>query len=986
MGMIETRGHGRCSERPGLRYARLGALAALVLLASFAWAGDELLPTDPSLVRGTLDNGFTYIIKPHGTPSGRVSVWLHVSTGSLNETEETRGIAHYLEHLAFNGSESFPPGSVVPYFESLGLSFGRDQNAFTGFDQTVYQLALPDPTRETLDKGLLFLSDVAFRLSLLPAEIDSERQVILEERRARSGAGQRVRDQVLARLAPELTLGRRLPIGLEATITSVTADAFRAYYRTWYVPSNMTLLVVGDADPVVVADVIRQRFEDGPRVPRPRAREIGTLAAPTDRSIVVTDPELTQAAVSIVRIEPPRGPAATLADERRDLVESLAVSAFNRRMRSLVDEGRLSFLEGGVSVREWSRALRMVGAEASGQPATWRAVLTDLGNELARARRHGFSEGEIADARRAMLAEAEEAVQRESTLPARAVLGRLTSALARGRPMMSAGQRLDLLRRLVPGITPEEASTAFASTFVPGALVFVAELPSGRDTPDEPELLALGRAAVSVTPDPAPEADRPAALLTSLPPGGSIVEQEEHAPSGVTSAWLDNGIRVHHRFMTEHRAEASVVVTLAGGRIQESASNRGITDAAAVAWERPATRTLSSTQIRALMTGRRVRVSGHVGDDTLMLAVSGDPVELETGLQLAYLLLTDPLVESPALEQWKTAEAHAIAARKVQPSGVLAEAVAAALYPEDEPRTRPLEIDQVRAVSIDAANAWLGALVRTSPIEVAVVGDIDRASTLSLVARYLGALPARDRITDKTLGDLRAIRRTVGPVHIERTVDVTTPQSVVLGGFFGPDLRNVRDARLLTMAARVLSTRMIRTIREERQLVYSIRAVSQPASEYPGFGRFVAQASTDPAKGLALAAALEEMYATFAEDGPTPEELEVARRQVANQLAESMKDPSFWTQRLAVLEYRGLSLTDVVDAPARYQIFTAEEIREAFARYYRPEARFRFVVSPSGAASSGASTMPADPASGRTHGPASGPASRDVGPLGAREK
>ncbi len=948
MTMIRAPHRGRRGGPWRVERLWLGGLAVVVLLVSIAWAGasDEPLPTDPALARGSLDNGLAYIIKRHSTPPDRVSIWLHVSTGSLNETEETRGIAHYLEHLAFNGSANFPPGSVVPYFESLGLSFGRDQNAFTSFDQTVYQLALPDVTGEAIDKGLLFLSDVAFRLSLLPEEIDSERQIILEEMRARSGARQRVRDQVSERLAPELTLGRRLPIGTEVAIRSVTAEDLRAYYREWYVPSNMTLIVVGDCDPVMVADLIARRFAGSPRVPRPRDRDVGVLAAPESRAIVVTDPELTEAVVSIVRLEPPRGPAMTVAQERRDLVESVAASGFNRRMRTLVAEGRASFLDGRVSAREWPRALRVLAAEASGEPGAWRAILRDLGTELERARRHGFSEREVEDTRRAVLAEAEEAVQRESTLPARAVLGRLNSAVTDERPLRSAAQRLELLRRLLPGITLPEVSGVFASTLVPSALLFIAELPSSGDTPGEPEMLALGAAAVTVEPDPPVEADRPISLLASRPSGGLIVEQSEHPQSAVTSAWLDNGIRVHHRFMAEHRAEARVVITLAGGRIQESAADRGITDAAAVAWERPATRTLSSTQIRGLMTGRKVRVSGYVGDDALTLTVSGDPSELEIGVQLAYLLLTDPDIEAPALAQWKVAEAQAIAARKVQPAGVLAEAVAAALYPEDEARTRPLEVEQAQAISLDAANTWLRDLIARSPIEVAVVGDVDQAPALSLVQRYLGALPARDRISDKTLSDRRVIPRAVGPVHVERTVDVKTPQSVVLDGFFGPNLRDLRDARLLNMAARVLSTRMSRTIREERQLVYSIYAASQPASEYPGFGRFVAQAPTDPAKGPALAAAVEEMYAAFAKDGPTQTELDVARKQIANQLAESMKDPGFWTQRLATLDYRGLSLTDVLDAPAQYQGFTAEEIREAFARYYRPEARFRFVISP----------------------------------------
>jgi zinc protease len=928
--------------------AALAVLVAALALATLAGASaaPEPLPADPALVTGTLDNGLTYIVKQHGNPRHRIAFWLHVATGSLNETDDTRGIAHYLEHLAFNGSTNFPPGSVVPFFQSLGLSFGRDQNAFTGVDQTVYQLALPDTRPETIDKGLLFLSDVAFRLNLQRAEIDAERQIILEEMRARAGASQRVRDYVFERLAPESTVGHRMPIGTEATIRSVGPDDFRAFYRQWYVPANMTVIAVGDADPALVAAAIRGRFADGPPGPRPPARDAGVRATATTRAIVATDPELTRAEISIARVEPPRGPVTTVAKERADLVETLGTRAFNQRMRTLVAGGRVSFLEARASVREWGRAIRMISADASGRPADWRAMLADLGTELQRARRHGFSARELDDVVRAMIAEAEEAAARASTQPARSILRQISGAVGRGEPVMAAAQRLELLKRLLPGIAAREVTDAFAAAFDPATVLFVAELPAGGDAPDEAQMVALGRAAVDVEPGAPAETDRPATLLSALPAAGTVVEQSLHVDSGVTSAWLDNGVRVHHRFMDQRRAQVSVVVTVAGGRIQETAANRGISDAAAVAWDRPATSALSSPQIRDLMTGRKVRVSRHVGDDALTLTVAGDPADLESGLQLAYLLLTDPLLEAPALEQWKESQVQAVAARKLQPSGVLAEAMAAAFSLAPEPRLGLLDVAQVRAISLDAARAWLRDLVASAPIEVAIVGDLDATRALEMVRRYLGALPARARIDDKTLHALRAIPRTPGPIRVERTVDTRTPQAVVVDGFFGADLRNVRDSRLLTMAARMLSTRMNRTIREEKQLVYSIGASSQPASEYPGFGRFAAQAPTDPAKAGALAAAVDAIYAAFAADGPTPGEVDVARRQMATLLDEIMRDPEFWTWRLAVLDYRGLSLSDIVQMPAAYQAFTAAEIQETFARYYRPDARFRFLITP----------------------------------------
>ncbi|HXJ82467.1 MAG TPA: pitrilysin family protein, partial [Candidatus Methylomirabilis sp.] len=581
------------------------ALAGMPLSAARA---DEKLPTDPALVRGTLPNGLTYLIRPHKNPEGRVSIWLHVGTGSLNETDATRGLAHYLEHMAFNGSANFPPGSVVPFFQSLGLAFGRDQNAFTGFDQTTYQLALPSGGRDLLEKGFMFMADVASRLSLATPEIDSERQIILEEKRARSSPQQRTHEDILERLAPESTFGRRLPIGVEATIKSMGREQFREYYTRWYVPSNMTVIVVGDADPAMIADLIRQQFGGAPAVPRPTPIDVGIKPTAGPRAIVASDPELTRAGVSIARVEPARAPIATVGDMRRQFVERIGAWAFNRRMNAEVAAGRVSFLDAGASIQDWSGALRMMSVEASGRPGTWKAMLADLGTALERARLHGFTEREVQDARAALTAEAEEAVQREGTRPAREVLRHINGEVSRQGPLMSATQTLDVVQHLLPAITASEVSDTFRVTFDPSRAIFIAELPASDDVPREADLVMLGRAAVAVTPDKQADVPRAAALLATLPHGGAVAETSTHAASGVTSMWLDNGVRVHHRRMDQRRNVATIAITLAGGTIQETASNRGITEAALRAWERPATSTLSSTQIQDLMTGAKVNV------------------------------------------------------------------------------------------------------------------------------------------------------------------------------------------------------------------------------------------------------------------------------------------------------------------------------------------------------------------------------------------
>jgi zinc protease len=252
----------------------------------------------------------------------------------------------------------------------------------------------------------------------------------------------------------------------------------------------------------------------------------------------------------------------------------------------------------------------------------------------------------------------------------------------------------------------------------------------------------------------------------------------------------------------------------------------------------------------------------------------------------------------------------------------------------------------VRALTRPAAQAWLKRLITDAPIEVAVVGDIDRETATRLVTKYVGSLHARPRIDDKTLANLRTIARPQGPLALAESVEILTPQAAVLTGFFGTDIQNVRDTRLLNLAARVLSTRMIKTIREEQQLVYSIDASSEAAVIYPGFGLFASAAPTDPEKAQKLAAALEQMYAEFYKDGPTAEELSVAKKQTATLLDEVLKTPGFWLGRLATLDYRGLTIDDVLEAQEQYQRFSAQEVQDAFVRYDKPEARVRFVITP----------------------------------------
>lgn len=967
---------------PTSALARL-TLSAVATLLSAAAAFAQPLPTDPSLVTGKLDNGLEYVVRKQTVPPGRATAWVHIHSGSLNETDRQRGIAHYLEHMAFNGSTHFPPGSLIPYFQSLGLTFGRDQNAYTNMQETVYQLSLPDTNTQTLGKGLEFFSDVVFGLSLMPNEIEAERQIIQEERRRGLSGRQRTSNYVLEHMAPGSIFGQRNTIGTEETINTVNQADFKDYYNKWYGASNSTLIVLADTDPAEVVKIINDKFKDAPKRQRPVRQDPKVKAYDKSFAIVTSDQELRSGSIRIMSLAPARPPTTTVEQYRSDLVASLGESAMNRRMRNKVDAGGTAFESLGVSSGNSSHAIYTTELSASVTPDKWKEGLEQGALELQRARAYGFTSREIDDGKKQMMAGAERSVETESTADAAAIMRRINSGVGSGEPVMSPSQRLAILTDLLPTITTEEVNARFAREFDPKAVAFIAVLPASASVPSESELLDVGTKALAVTPTKETEAAHVATLMTELPKAGSVGDMQEHAATHVWSGWLSNNVRVHYRFMDERKNEASVHIALYGGELRETAENRGITSAAQIAWSSRSTKRLSSADVREILTGKKVNVGGGGfggggggrrgggggggSRDSIALTISGSPEEFETGFQLAYLLLTEPRIEAPAFERFQTNTQQRLQEMLKTPQGLFAQTMMSAAYPENEPRAKMVTPEQIASITLPAAQAWLETLIKESPIEVTIVGDITKERALDLAAKYLAALPPRERVSTETYAALRTLKRPTGPRVFEKTLATETPQAQVLSGFYGADTTNVPDVRALSMASRVISTRMVKEIREEAQLVYSIGASSAPATTFPGFGMFSASAPTDPSKVPALVDKIASMYETFAKEGPTDEELNVAKKQMANTFEEQMRTPTFWAGRLQEMTFRGTNLDDVVAMPEAYQSMTAQQVKDTFNKYYSKDNSIVVIVKPDGTMTpSPTSTPETQPGAGRS--------------------
>ncbi|MFO0857716.1 MAG: insulinase family protein [Phycisphaerales bacterium] len=905
------------------------------------------LPTDPRLNTGELPNGMKYIVVKHSNPPGRVNMYIHISSGSMNETDKQRGIAHFLEHMAFNGSENFPPGTVINFFQSMGLNFGQHQNAFTSFDQTTYILSMPDTKPETLDKGMSFFADVSGRLLLDAGEIDKERGIILEEKTSRSSAQQRISDQTFPKMFPGSRIGVRMPIGTEETIKGVQRQDFVDYVSKWYQPSNMTLIFVADAEPATIIEHIKKNFGTvGKKTPTPIDEPINVTPYTDDGAIIAQDNELTEADISMIRVSGARKPSTTVGDLRRDMVEQIASSAFGRRIADKLSAGGTSYTSAMAFGQNMFNAAFMSTCGASGEPGKWREMLTELGADVQQARLHGFTQRELDLVKKEIISGAETAVQRESTMPGGGLIRRINNDIASGEPTVGAQQMLDLTKGILPSITAEEVSATFASMFEPKNVRFMLTLPSNVSAPSEAELLTLGKQAFNVTPAKKAEEARATSLMSDLPKAGTFTNTSVHDATGIATGTLSNGVTVHHRFMDIQKDSVNVTISLAAGEIQETAKDRGIAQTASLAWGQRATSKLSSQDIRELMTGKKVNVRGGAGGDTMTLSISGSPADLETGFQLAHLLLTDPKIEQSVFDQAKVQIKQWIEGRKMDAEGVFQELMPIVMFGENEPRVRMLETANVDAMSIDAAQAWLNNAIKTSPIEVTVVGDISKDRAMELCAQYLGSLPPREAISDKTLANLRTIAKPTTNREIRREVKTDTDKALVLAGFYGADATNLVDSRTLQAAAQIIRSRCIQILREEKQLVYSAGVSSRPGREYPGFGVVAINSTTAPEKCDTLAAEAWKIFDEFAANGPTEEEMTTMKKQMANTMDEQFKQPGFWSQRTSEMAYRAMKADDIMTMAPFYQELTAQQIKEVFNKYYKPEAKMTLIVTP----------------------------------------
>jgi zinc protease len=900
----------------GLLLAGTTAFAASPAPAFAHEASD--LRADPAARFGALPNGLRYVILPNAEPKDRVSMRLVVKAGSLMETEDQRGLAHFLEHMAFNGSTHYPPGTIVEFFQRMGMGFGNDTNAYTSFDHTAYMLELPNPQDATLTEGLQVLADYAGGMLLRAEEIDKERGIITSEERARDTVGFRSLVMELQFVLPDTLLPHRLPIGRMDIVQTAPRERFVDFYDTWYRPELMTVIIVGDVNADRVEPMIAKAL--APLAARGPARAL------PDRGQVSRfdglrvkhhhEPEAVATTVSIQTVTPYTTEPDTAANRLKYLPRSIATAILNRRLAVLAKEENAPFSSGRTGVNEAYELVREASIELTAKPGQWAAALAVADQEIRRALEHGFQPAELREITANYRNGLEQAVKTAATRRSGGLASSLISSVVYDRVFTHPADELALYGPALASVTVEQCLAALREAWAePSRFLIV----NGNTTIEGDAVAAITAAytasqAVAVAP-PALIADA-AFAYTDFGAPGAIARREHIADLDITQITFANGVRLNLKPTDFEAGRIRVSARFGSGRLIEPPAQRGLAWLAGNTFTAGGLGQHSADELRRLLAGRTVGVGFGVAADAFTLSGGTNREDLLLQLQLMAAHLTDPGYRPEALRLVRQGIEQTYRSFDHTPSGPLNTEVQNLLASGD-PRFGMPPKEEMLSRNLDEVRAWLAPELAQGPMEIAVVGDLDVEATITAVARTFGALPPRGERPDLTA--LLQVSAPAEPFTKVYSIISEIPKGQVVLYWPTTDGRDAPLARRLGLLGDVLADRLRVKIREELGGAYSPGAASSASDTYPGYGWIYASITVDPTAAGMIADATIAIADDLQRHGVTEDELDRAKRPLLTSLRDSLRNNGYWLgsvlgraqERPEILEWTRTRLADV---------------------------------------------------------------------------
>ncbi len=875
---------------------------------------------------------------------------LNVEAGSVHEQESQRGLAHFLEHMLFNGSTHFKPGELVDYFQSIGMSFGGDTNAYTTYTDTVYKLILPGGSVDELDQGLLVMSDYAGGALLLEQEIERERGVILAEKTARDSLSYRSHLARNSFLMAGTALPQRQPIGTDYVLQNAGRDELKSFYQHWYRPDNMILSMVGDFDIAAARELIVKHFgrltsSEGGVCP-----DYGLVEQRGIEGFSYHQPALGTTEIFLETISNKEPADDSLKMQTEQLHRYMAAMIVNHRLNRLEDDGDTVFSSASYYDSTMLDRYRISGLRATTTKEQWRQTLAALQQTLEQIIAFGVSEREVSRVRQELLAELEQALLGAETRNSLRLASQILSNLNENRVFQSPLQESELFQPIIAATGVEDINRVIDQVWsTPTRLIqVVGDAVIDGDDPQQAlknYYLELAQ-STPVRPAEAPQADFPYLAVAEQPI--APINKRNFKDISALRFEYGNGFVLNLKKTDFKKNQVTAALHFGSGRRTQPV--RGIDMVAAAVINGSGTGTLRKSQLSEALSGSSVQYRFQVGEESFVLQGSAASSEIELLLQLLHSLIQDPGLREDAYRS-AMKELESMYGRLEHSVEGNAHLFLNSFFSGDAPGLGMGSWDQVKAIELQQIVDWLLPYYKEAPLELSMVGDIDPEEVQRLASIYFAQLP--ERSPARTIAGSSSDRNTTGDSGMEScqalfpagerldiTVDVPVDKALVRVGWLTDDYWDINRTRRLHVLAAVFEERLRRVIREELGTSYSPSAYAASSRIYPDYGALYGEAIVEVAALDKVLLAIEEIAESLVKEPVDETELVRSREPMVTSLKDSFRTNAYWLNTVLSLSARHEEqLLWPLSMIADFSSVSAEEINQLAQTYFRDERR-----------------------------------------------
>ncbi len=919
----------------------------LPLFAQVAYTPNAAIPLDTAVRHGVLPNGMTYYVQYNSKPDKRVEMRLAVNAGSMQEDDNQQGLAHFCEHMAFNGTTHFTHNQVVDFLEGAGMRFGADLNAYTSFDETVYMLQLPTDSIKLIQQGFQVLEDWAHSLLFDPVEIDKERGVVTEEWRLGQGANERMRRQYFPVLFENSRYALRLPIGKMDIIKNCPYDTLRKFYKDYYQPRNMAVVIVGDINPAEMEAYIKQKFSSIPNAPG--TPMMHKYAVPDNDKLLVakaTDKEAQYTSVQISFRQTQLDRDSTLADMRRHILYELFTGMLNDRLGELAKKPDASWVFARTDYSNEVRTKTAFSVFALANEGKSGDVLKTLLNECFRVRAFGFTQSELDRQKKSVLSDLEQEYNEKNKTESRNIVTQYVYNFLEKEPVPGIAFEYQFNKWNMDGISLAEVN-ALAAQFIQSSghntvIVLTGPDKSSGTIPDTAGIRKIFQEAQSAKPEAWVDQVNTQPLMTTTDAPGKITDTKTLDAVGVTEWTLSNGAHVLLKPTDFKNDEIKMMAYAFGGTSLYSNQDYVSAEFAANIADNSGLANYDATQLEKYLEDKKIQITPYMQDVNAGFQGSSSVKDLPTFMSLLNLYMTSPRKDSTGYLVFRNQILAMTKNKGNDPAQNLRDTVDYVMGSHHF-RARPFNEAQLNELSFSRAyQIYQERFSDPSEFTFTFVGSFTLDEMKPLVEKYLASIPAKNK---KDTWKDAGVRTPAGVVN-KMVYKGTEPKASVVLKFTGPFVYNRANRNDLNMLTQLMNIKLRETLRENMSGTYGVSASAMPV-HYPNAGYTITvQFGCAPENVDALTQAAFRVIDSVKLVGCSATNLNKIRELASHERDTRLKDNSFWVQVISQSAMNQESVLELLDFNKYLDGLTSDRLRDLAKQYFNMNNYAKFVLLP----------------------------------------